>query len=119
MTTGTSFSIIHDQMVRDHAWHMSVIVLLKFYALHLAGTGKISEVKESIGLYLSAPVMRDAIQDLMPRTGLSEDDAERVVEELLPDYIGKLLASHIELEQSLPPDARGVSKLLLNTDFAV
>ena len=127
MTTPRSFEVIRKEMLQTLATYYSLLAITSIYGSLLADSGELPKAKEKIQAFLGDPDSIDQLKGDFSEMGLSEEELQMLLEERLPR---RMYMIHEELEEIgegkndgdgddlLSPAERGVSRLLLNTDFA-
>ena len=104
-------------MIRDLAVHIANILLVTTYGLVLAESNQIEKGTKKLKSTLNSPEAKEGLEGLLPEAGLSETETQKILEVLVPKYALRLASELEESAKSLLPEMRGVSRLLLGTDF--
>lgn len=122
MTTPKTYEMVRHEMVRDLGTYYGLLVVASIYGLLLADSGQLPKAKEQIQALLEDPDYLDQMKGNFSEVVLTEEELLMILEEWMPKIM-HAVHEGIEEEQekgekALSPAERGISRLLLGTDFA-
>lgn len=122
MTTSRTYEVIRKEMVRSLATQHGFLVMASLFGLLVADSGLLPKAKEKIQSYLNDPDYFDRVKGNYSDVVLTNEELLMILEDLSPKIMWAIYdgieEEYEKGESILSPVERGISRLLLNTDFS-
>jgi hypothetical protein len=122
VTTSRTYEVIRKEMVRSLATQHGFLVMASLFGLLVADSGLLPKAKEKIQSYLNDPDYFDRVKGNYSDVVLTNEELLMILEDLSPKIMWAIYdgieEEYEKGESILSPVERGISRLLLNTDFS-